>query len=66
MFRWIPTFRPESRFLPRALWSGDDPGARSEEGAAAHIRAFIDARIDGFFTDDVGVGRRAVDGAAGR
>ncbi|MBJ7573697.1 glycerophosphodiester phosphodiesterase [Luteimonas sp. MC1828] len=55
------TFRPENRFLPRSLWQGEDPRSRNEEGAVAHIRALLDAGIDGFFTDDVRVGRRAVD-----
>jgi glycerophosphoryl diester phosphodiesterase len=57
------TFRPENQFLPRSLWHGDDPRSRSEHGAAAHIRALLDAGIDGFFTDDVRAGRRAVDEA---
>lgn len=56
------TFRPENHFLPRSLWQGEDPRGRNEEGAIAHIRALLDAGIDGFFTDDVAIGRRAVDG----
>ena len=59
------TFRPENHFLPRSLWEGEDPRSRGEEGAVAHIRALLDAGIDGFFTDDVRVGRRAVDGEHG-
>ena len=59
------TFRPENHFLPRSLWQGEDPRKRSEDGAVAHIRALLDAGIDGFFTDDSGIGRRAVDGATG-
>lgn len=55
------TFRPENYFLPRSLWQGEDPRSRGEEGAVAHVRALLDAGIDGFFTDDVRVGRRAVD-----
>ncbi|MGY0612020.1 MULTISPECIES: glycerophosphodiester phosphodiesterase [unclassified Luteimonas] len=58
------TFRPENHFLPRSLWEGDDPRSRSEEGAIAHIRALLEAGIDGFFTDDVRVGRIAVDEAS--
>lgn len=59
------TFRPENYFLPRSLWQGEDPRSRSEGGAVAHIRALLDAGIDGFFTDDSRIGRRAVDGATG-
>ncbi|MGY1458516.1 MULTISPECIES: glycerophosphodiester phosphodiesterase [unclassified Luteimonas] len=55
------TFRPENHFLPRSLWQGEDPRSRSDDGAIAHIRALLDAGIDGFFTDDVAIGRRAVD-----
>ena len=55
------TFRPENHFLPRSLWQGEDPRSRSEDGAVAHIRALLVAGIDGFFTDDVVIGRRAVD-----
>lgn len=55
------TFRPENHFLPRSLWQGDDPRSRSEAGTIAHIRTLLDAGIDGFFTDDVAIGRRGVD-----
>lgn len=56
------TFRPENHFLPPALRAGDDPRARNEAGAIADIRHLLDAGIDGFFSDDVAVGRAAVDG----
>lgn len=58
------TFRPENHFLPPALRQGEDPRSRSEDGAVAHIRAFLATGIDGFFTDDVRIGRLAVDGHA--
>ncbi len=54
------TFRPENSFLPPALREGVDPAYRAEKGAIAEIRAFIRAGIDGFFTDDPAIGRRAV------
>lgn len=54
------TFRPENVFLPRALWLGDDPRTRNEEGSIAEIRAHVDAGIDGFFTDDPALGREAL------
>lgn len=56
------TFRPENRFLPSNLWHGGDPDHRSEDGSVAEIRAYLDAGIDAFFTDDPALGRRAVDG----
>jgi glycerophosphoryl diester phosphodiesterase len=56
------TFRPENYFLPIDLWHGIDPRNRSEEGSVAEIRAYLDAGIDAFFTDDPALGRRAVDG----
>jgi glycerophosphoryl diester phosphodiesterase len=54
------TFRPENVFLPRSLWRGSDPAARHAEGSIAEIRAHLAAGIDGFFTDDPALGRRAV------
>lgn len=55
------TFRPENQFLPRALWKGEDPRTRNETGSIAEIRAYLKAGIDGFFTDDPAVGRKAMD-----
>jgi len=54
------TFRPENVFLPRALWLGDDPRTRNEAGSIAEISAHVDAGIDGFFTDDPALGRKAL------
>jgi glycerophosphoryl diester phosphodiesterase len=45
------TFRPENYFLPADLQSGDSPVARGK--AVAEIRAFLDAGIDGAFSDSV-------------
>jgi glycerophosphoryl diester phosphodiesterase len=56
------TFRPENYFLPKAGWKGEDPRGFNEAGSVAEIRAFLDAGIDGFFTDMPLVGRVAVDG----
>lgn len=55
------TFRPENQFLPRALWQGEDPRTRNEAGAIAEIRSYLKTGIDGFFTDDPAIGRKAVD-----
>jgi glycerophosphoryl diester phosphodiesterase len=54
------TFRPENRYLPRALWDGDEPHTLNPDGSLAEIRACIAAGIDGFFTDHPGIGREAV------
>ncbi|WP_310496729.1 glycerophosphodiester phosphodiesterase [Sandarakinorhabdus sp.] len=43
------TFRPENYFLPLALRRGADPRARGD--AAAEIRLFLEAGIDGVFSD---------------
>ena len=55
------TFRPENPFLPADLRAGA-PTARNEAGSVAEMRAHIALGIDGFFTDDPALGRRAVDG----
>ncbi len=55
------TFRPENHFLPAAFKDGGSPAARNEPGSVAEMRAYIDAGIDGLFTDDSALGRRAVD-----
>lgn len=54
------TFRPENFFLPAENHVPGDPATRSDAGAIAEIRAYLDAGIDGFFTDDPALGRRAV------
>lgn len=58
------TFRPENQFLGEQYRDGGSPAARNEEGSIREMRAYIDAGIDGLFTDDPALGRRAVD--AGR
>jgi glycerophosphoryl diester phosphodiesterase len=56
------TFRPENHFQARNFWQGSDPRTFNEKGSVAEIRAYLDAGIDAFFTDDPALGRRAVDG----
>lgn len=58
------TLRPENRFLPAALRCGDDPAERCEQGCLAEMRALIAGGVDGMFTDDPALGRRAVDATA--
>ncbi len=55
------TFRPENQFQAKNFWKGSDAATVNEAGSEAEIRAYLDAGIDAFFTDDPAVGRRAVD-----
>ena len=57
------TFRPENHFLPSDLRSDKGDAARNEAGSVAEIRRYLAAGLDGFFTDDPALGRRAVDQA---
>jgi glycerophosphoryl diester phosphodiesterase len=55
------TFRAENQFLPANLRSGADPNTPGD--LATEISAFLDAKVDGYFTDHTGIatgrGRRA-------
>lgn len=53
------TFRVENAFLPVNLRSSLDPNARGD--LEAEIRAYLDAGIDGFFTDNSDAGVKARD-----
>ena len=55
------TFRPENRYLPLDLRDSGGENARNEAGSIAEMRRYLAAGIDGFFTDDPFLGRRAVD-----
>ena len=55
------TFRPENHFLAPCFRGPGGDAARHEAGALAEISAYLAAGIDGFFTDDPALGRRAVD-----
>ncbi|UAK26645.1 glycerophosphodiester phosphodiesterase [Sphingomonas nostoxanthinifaciens] len=57
------TFRPENYFLAADFRDGAGDAARNEAGSVAEMKRYLAAGIDGFFTDDPGLGRRAVDGA---
>ncbi|KFI05815.1 glycerophosphodiester phosphodiesterase [Massilia sp. BSC265] len=54
------TLRPENPFLPVSLRAAPATSPSGRGNAAAEIRAYLDAGIDGFFTDDPAVGRAAV------
>ena len=54
------TLRPENPFLPVSLRAAPVSSPSQRGNAAGEIRAYLDAGIDGFFTDDPAVGRAAV------
>ena len=56
------TFRPENFFQAKNFWQGSDPKTFNEAGSIAEIRAYLDAGVDAFFTDDPAIGRKALDG----
>ena len=58
------TFRPENQFLAADFRNDAGANARNPDGSVAEIRRYIAEGIDGFFTDDPGLGRRAIDGVA--
>jgi glycerophosphoryl diester phosphodiesterase len=51
------TFRAENQYLPANLRSGAEPNAPGD--LTGEIGAFLDAGIDGYFTDDLDIARRA-------
>ncbi|MGP1667168.1 MAG: glycerophosphodiester phosphodiesterase [Rhodanobacter sp.] len=57
----VYTFRPENQFQARNFRHGEDLNTRNEAGSVAEIRAYLEAGIDAFFTDDPALGRIAVD-----
>ena len=59
----VYTFRPENVFLAADFRDGGAPEKRNEAGSTAEIRRYLATGLDGFFTDDPGLGRRAVDAA---
>ncbi|HEX7816500.1 glycerophosphodiester phosphodiesterase [Dyella sp.] len=58
----VYTFRPENHFQAKDFWQGSDPRQFNEAGSIAEIRAYLDAGIDAFFTDDPAIGRKALAG----
>jgi glycerophosphoryl diester phosphodiesterase len=55
------TMRPENRFLPPEFRSAEGDNARNEAGMLAEMRRFVQAGVDGFFCDDAGLARRAIE-----
>jgi glycerophosphoryl diester phosphodiesterase len=54
------TFRPENPFLPASLRAPDVNSPSQRGNLVAEITAYLDAGLDGFFTDDPAAGRAAV------
>lgn len=55
------TFRPENPFLPANLRKGDAASLTARGDLAAEITAYLQAGVDGVFTDEPSVGRAALD-----
>lgn len=56
----IWTFRPENCFLAADFRNDWGVNARNEPGSIAEMRRYIETGIDGFFSDDSGLGRTAI------
>ncbi|MFZ6689544.1 glycerophosphodiester phosphodiesterase family protein [Undibacterium sp. SXout11W] len=56
------TFRPENCFLAANFRNADGPNARNEAGSIAEIKTYLAEGIDGFFSDDSAVARKAISG----
>ncbi|MES2106665.1 MAG: glycerophosphodiester phosphodiesterase [Pseudomonadota bacterium] len=54
------TFRPENRFIAGDFKDGNGDDARNVQGSIAEIRRYVEAGVDGFFTDDPAVGKAAL------
>nr|WP_157190167.1 glycerophosphodiester phosphodiesterase [Novosphingobium sp. Rr 2-17] len=55
------TFRPENHFIAADFAKSAD-GERNPDASIAEIQRYLATGLDGFFTDDPALGRRAVDG----
>jgi len=55
------TFRPENAFLAADFRSDAGPNARHDAGSVAEIRRYLETGIDGLFSDDSAIARRAID-----
>lgn len=59
------TFRPENQYLAANYRNDAGANARNTEGSVTEIRRYVSEGLDGFFTDDPGLGRRALDTVSG-
>ncbi len=55
------TFRPENVFLAADFKDGAGEDARNPQGSLAEMRRYLATGIDGLFSDDPGLARRAVE-----
>jgi len=55
------TMRPENPFLPAPLRAEPKNSPSTRGDATAEIRAYLDAGVDGIFSDDPAIGRTAID-----
>nr|WP_315476462.1 glycerophosphodiester phosphodiesterase [uncultured Undibacterium sp.] len=60
------TFQPENPFLPASLRKGKVASLNERGDMAAELKIFLEAGIDGFFTDDPAIGRAAMDAYLGK
>ena len=56
------TFRPENAFLAADFRSDAGLSARHDAGSVAEIRRYLETGIDGLFSDDPALARKAIDG----
>jgi glycerophosphoryl diester phosphodiesterase len=56
------TFRPENAFLAADFRSDAGLTARHDAGSVAEIRRYLETGIDGLFSDDPALARKAIDG----
>jgi glycerophosphoryl diester phosphodiesterase len=56
----IWTFRPENYFLAADFQDASGLAGRNEAGSIAEMQAYIRQGIDGFFSDDPGLGQKAL------
>lgn len=61
----VYTLRPENPFLPAELRRGDTASLSERGDLAAEARAYLEAGVDGVFTDDPGVLRPLILGTGG-
>ena len=56
----VYTLRPENAFLPASLKKAPTTDNTLRGDSITEIQAFLQAGVDGFFTDDSAAGREAI------
>jgi len=54
------TFRPENAFLAADFRNDAGPNARNEAGSIVEMQRYLETGIDGLFSDDVALARKAI------